>query len=89
MGPLLLSVLLAAAGASGDEAAIVATHESARRAHLTGDADLLASGMAEKFVETGRGRVTERRSFVSSWIQVLEKIDGAWKMVAISSSVAP
>ena len=143
MRPLLLLVLLASATAqpSNDEAAIVALHEQTRKAHLTGDADLLASGLAEKFVEAGRGRVTEKTreqarqmfseyfkvakysvwrdtfppkvtlsgdgkmawmivavhgeltlkdkktSFDSSWISVLEKIDGVWKTVAISSNV--
>jgi hypothetical protein len=149
MGPFVLLLLLAspAAQTSKDEAEIIAGHERARKAHLTGDADLLASGIAEKFIEAGRGRVTEKTreqvrrmfseyfkvakysvwrdtfpprvtisgdgkmawmivgvhgeltlkdektgesrpaSFESSWIAALEKIDGAWKTVGISSSV--
>jgi Domain of unknown function (DUF4440) len=145
----VLSLLLASAApqASTDEAAIIARHEQARKAHLTGDADMLVSGIAEKFIEAGRGKVTEKtreqvrrmfaeyfrvakysvwrdtfppkvtisgdgkmawmivgvhgeltvrdektgksepRSFESSWIAALQKIDGTWKMVAISSSV--
>ena len=150
MGPtFVLLLLLASAGAqtSKDEAAIIAGHEQARKAHLTGNADLLASGIAEKFFEAGRGKVTEKTreqvrrmfaeyfkvanysvwrdtfppkvtisgdgkmawmivgvhgeltvkdektgkseptSFESSWIAALQKIDGTWKMVGISSSV--
>jgi len=149
MRPFFLLVLLASAApqTSQDEAAIIAGHEQARKAHLTGDADLLASGIAEKFIEAGRGKVTEKtreqvrqmfteyfkvakysvwrdtfppkvtisgdgkmawmivgvhgeltmkdaktgksepRSFESSWIAALQKIDGAWKMVGISSNV--
>ncbi|MFN2570936.1 MAG: nuclear transport factor 2 family protein [Gemmatimonadales bacterium] len=137
----------AAAQTSNDEAAIIAGHENARKAHLTGNADLLAADIADRFVEAGRGTVTEMtreqvhhgfteyfkvakysvwrdtyppkvrisadgrmawmivavhaeltvrdeqsgkaepRTFDSSWISTLEKFDGAWKMVGISSSV--
>lgn len=149
MRPFVLLLLLASAApqASNDEAEIIAGHERARKAHLTGDADLLASGIAEKFIEAGRGKVTEKTreqvrqmfteyfkvakytvwrdtfppkvtisgdgrmawmivgvhgeltlkdvktgksrpaSFESSWISVLQKIDGRWKTIAISSSV--
>jgi hypothetical protein len=45
---------------SNDEAAILAGHEQARRAHLTGNADLLAEGIADHFIEAGRGSVTEK-----------------------------
>jgi len=144
---LLLLLASAAPQTSNDEAAIIAGHEQARRAHLTGNADLLASGIAEKFIEAGRGKVAEKTrervrqmfteyfrvakysvwrdtfppkvtisgdgkmawmivgvhgeltvkdektgkseptSFESSWIAALQKIDGTWKMVGISSSV--
>ena len=57
---LLLLLASAAPQTSKDEAAIIAGHEQARRAHLTGNADLLASGIAEKFFEAGRGKVTEK-----------------------------
>ena len=147
MGSLVLLLLLAAPAASTDEAAIIALHEQARTAHLTGDADLLASGIADSIVDAGRGKVTEKtreqvrqmfteyfkvakysvwrdtyppkvtisgdgkmawmivavhgeltikdaktgkaepRSFESSWITVLQKIDGSWKTVAIASNV--
>ena len=63
MGPtFVLLLLLASAGAqaSRDEAAIIAGHEQARKAHLTGNADLLASGIAEKFIEAGRGKFAEK-----------------------------
>ena len=58
----VLLLLLASAGAqtSKDEAAIIARHEEARKAHLTGNADLLVSGIAENFIEAGRGKVTEK-----------------------------
>lgn len=56
---LLLSGCLAFAQ-SKDEAAILAGHEQARRAHLTGNADLLAAGIAEHFIEAGRGTVREK-----------------------------
>lgn len=53
----MLAPLLSAQ--SNDEAAILAGHEQARRAHLTGNADLLAAGAADKFIEAGRGKVSE------------------------------
>src|SRR4051794_26477784 len=58
----LFLIFLIASGAaqiSNDEAAIIAGHENARKAHLTGNADLLAAGIADRFVEAGRGTVTE------------------------------
>jgi hypothetical protein len=60
---LICFVLLAAssmAQTSKDEAAIIAGHEQARKAHLTGNAELLASGIADKFIEAGRGKVSEK-----------------------------
>ena len=144
---VVLLLVSATAQTSKDEAAIIAGHEQARKAHLTGNADLLASGVAERFIEAGRGKVTEMtreqvhhrfteyfkvakysvwrdtfapkvtisadgkmawmivavhaeltvkddqtgkvepRSFDSAWISTLEKINGKWKMVGISSSV--
>jgi len=45
---------------SKDEAAILAGHEQARHAHLTGNADLLAAGIADRFIEAGRGTVRDK-----------------------------
>jgi hypothetical protein len=144
--PLIL-IASTFAQSSKDETAIIAGHEQARKAHLTGNADLLASGIADTFIEAGRGKVAEKtreqvrqmfteyfkvakysvwrdtfppkvtissdgklawmivgvhgeltvkdektgkaesRSFDSSWIATLEKINGEWKMTGISSSV--
>ena len=41
-----------------DHDAILALHEQDRRAHLSGDADLLVAGMADYIWEASRGRLT-------------------------------
>lgn len=45
---------------SKDKAAILSSHEQARKAHLAGNADILAAGIADHFIEAGRGTVTEK-----------------------------
>lgn len=68
IGPALFLALTSSAQPSaprcstGDEAAAAlrATHEAARRAHLDGDADLLAAGMADRMVVASNGDLSVR-----------------------------
>jgi hypothetical protein len=66
---LCSSLWVAAQAPSVDEKALLAIHESARQAHLTGDADLLVASTAESFIDASRGvftrstRADSRRRF--------------------------
>jgi hypothetical protein len=42
---------------TSDDAALLDLHERDRRAHLTGDATLLASGVGEMLTDSSRGRI--------------------------------
>lgn len=56
---LLLALLAGVAFASdrkSDEQALLELHSKAREAHLKGDANMLAEGLPDEFVDVGRGK---------------------------------
>ena len=52
---VLLSTLALAADHKADEQALLDLHSKAREAHLKGDANMLADGLSDRFMDVGRG----------------------------------
>ena len=51
---VLLSTLALAADHKADEQALLDLHSKAREAHLNGDANMLADGLSDRFMDVGR-----------------------------------
>lgn len=79
---LLFLLLLTTSAQADDRERLLALHETDRRAHLIGDADLLTSCMADELREASRGAVSRvsreavRRRFASYFTAVKYK---EWK----------
>jgi hypothetical protein len=68
----LLSTTALAADHKADEQALLDLHSKARQAHLKGDANLLAEGVADRFMDVGRGHFdwTTREQFRERFTKV-------------------
>jgi hypothetical protein len=68
----LASTVASGADQKGDEQALLNLHSRAREAHLKGDANLLAEGLADKFMDVGRGHFdwTSREQFRERFTKV-------------------
>ena len=69
---VLFSTLALAADHKSDEQALLDLHSKAREAHLEGDANLLAQGVADRFMDVGRGHFdwTTREQFRERFTKV-------------------
>lgn len=68
----LVAIIALAADRKADEQALLDLHSKARQAHLKGDANLLAEGLADRFMDVGRGHFdwTTREQFRERFTKV-------------------